>query len=394
MKEKTEYEIQKEKNKQKLVRNEFLYHGNSAGKFEFPIVKKQNIDIEKIKLLSYVDTKVNDENNKDKTIHFFTYDWKFEKVYENAEQELEKLSQYYCLFSPDFSMFTNMPLALQIANVFKNRWCAAYWQSKGLKVIPTVSWGDARTFNFCFDGIEEGAAVVVCTYYRENDEESFMLGYNEMIKRIKPSLILCYDEPFAQMQGNVKSFLPTTYEWIKDLSPQEQARFYFEKRHRNVMGLDPSSFKYFKYEDPYAEIYLTKCPVCGAICYEDQFGNGECKNCTWKLTELSKKFPDSVSYPNMVSYNKAKILYAQNKPLKPSFDDFVAALKRYSEMTFYYKNVEAAVYLNNGGRVYMEYGGDCFEFANIKDFRDTAQLDGKPLDDIWDKVKNADYMQG
>ena len=145
---------------------------------------------------------------------------------------MEKLSQYYCLFSPDFSMFTNMPLALQIANVFKNRWCAAYWQSKGLKVIPTVSWGDARTFNFCFDGIEEGSAVVVCTYYRENDEESFMLGYNEMIKRIKPSLILCYDEPFAQMQGNVKSFLPTTYEWIKDLSPQEKARFYFEKRHR------------------------------------------------------------------------------------------------------------------------------------------------------------------
>ena len=63
-------------------------------------------------------------------------------------------------------------------------------------------------------------------------------------------------------------------------------------------------------------------------------------------------------------------------------------------MTFYYKNVEAAVYLNNGGRVYMEYGDDFFEFANIKDFKDNAQLDGKPLDDIWDKVKNADYMQG
>ena len=43
-----------------------------------------------------------------------------------------------------------MPLALQIESVFKNRWCGAYWQSKGLKVIPTVSWGDERSFDFCF----------------------------------------------------------------------------------------------------------------------------------------------------------------------------------------------------------------------------------------------------
>lgn len=57
--------------------------------------------------------------NKDKTIHFFTYDWKFGKVYDNPDEELEKLGQYYALFSPDFSVFTNMPLALQIESVFK-----------------------------------------------------------------------------------------------------------------------------------------------------------------------------------------------------------------------------------------------------------------------------------
>ena len=122
----TEYEKEKQKNKQKLVRNEFLYNNHSAGKYQFPIIKRQNIDVDKIKFLNYVDTKIDDKDNKDKTIHFFTYDWKFEKVYENAEDELEKLSQYYCLLSPDFSIFTNMPLPLQIESIFKNRWCGAY----------------------------------------------------------------------------------------------------------------------------------------------------------------------------------------------------------------------------------------------------------------------------
>lgn len=108
----TEYEIEKQKKKQRLVRNEFLYHNNSCGKFDFPIIRKQNIDVDKIAFLSYENAKLNDVENKRKTVHFFTYDWKFEKVYDNADAELEKLSQYYCLLSPDFSIFTNMPIAL------------------------------------------------------------------------------------------------------------------------------------------------------------------------------------------------------------------------------------------------------------------------------------------
>ena len=114
MKEQTQYELEKQKKKQELVRNEFLYHDRSTGKYEFPLIKKQEIDVNKIKFLSFVNTKNEDKENKDKTIHFFTYDWLFEKVYEEAEEQFEKLSQYYALLSPDFSLFTNMPLALHL----------------------------------------------------------------------------------------------------------------------------------------------------------------------------------------------------------------------------------------------------------------------------------------
>ena len=394
MDDQTKYKIEKEIKKQKIVRNEFLYHGNSVGKYEFPIIRKQDIDVNKIKLLSYVDTKADDKENKDKTIHFFTHDWKFEKVYENADKELEKLKQYYCLLSPDFSMFTNMPIALQIASVFKNRWCGAYWQSKGLNVIPVVSWSDEKSFDFCFDGIEEGSIVFVCTYYCENDEISFMTGYREMLKRIKPSLVLCYDEPFDAMGKNVISFLPTTYEWIKTLPPQEQARFYLEKKLRNVIGLDPSSFKYIKYEDPYVRNIPTKCPVCGRVVLVEQFRNGECENCTWNVDNINIKFPDRVEYPNMISLNKARKLYREGKPFKPSFDDFIEGLEKYSEMTFYYNKKEAAVFFYTDEEVRLEWNGKTAIYSNTADFRQNARLDGKLLSEIWNDVERADYMQG
>ena len=36
--------------------------------------------------------------------------------------------------------------------------------SKGIRVIPSVSWGNENTFEFCFEGIEKGSTVAVSTY--------------------------------------------------------------------------------------------------------------------------------------------------------------------------------------------------------------------------------------
>lgn len=398
------YEIEKQKKKQELVRNDFLYNDMSAGKYEFPIIKKQDIDIEKIKFLSFVNAKKNDKENADKTIHFFTYDWLFEKVYENADEQLEKLSQYYALLSPDFSIFTNMPLALQIESVFKNRWCGAYWQSKGLKVIPTVSWGDEKSFHFCFDGIEEGSIVAVCTYYRENCEEEFMLGYNEMMRRIKPRLVLCYDEPFPEMKGNIKEFLPTTYEWTKDLSLEEKLKFKWEKQHRNISGLNKEDFKYFDYDDPLAKTKVVKCSICGGVAMEDEWGNGECKNCGWLFSKDEEQFEKNlgISYPMLVPPSRARQQYKEGKPFKASFEDFIKGLKFYSEMTFEFEHKRYGTFFY--GEVTKQYEDGKVEFFQdnkpeslqtfncIQEFINKANINGILIKDMWDKIEKPSFM--
>ena len=83
--EKTEYEEEKLLKKLKLVRNEFKI----VGKYGMPLIKKQKIDLDKIDLWCYTKTKINDNENKNKTIHFFTYDWLFENVYEKPEVAME-----------------------------------------------------------------------------------------------------------------------------------------------------------------------------------------------------------------------------------------------------------------------------------------------------------------
>lgn len=193
---------------QTLLRNQFP----GKGKWKIPVIPKFQLkdgDFNDLLLIGFDKTNLEDQNHLDRMVHFFLYDYRFERVWKNPEADIEKLSRYRAVLSPDFSMYLEMAPVMQMYNVFRNRWCGAYWASKGLRVIPTVNWGDESTFGFCFDGIEKGSVVAVSTYmasehdHRKDQKEWFMAGYNEMLRRIEPEKIICYNTPFPEMQGDI-----------------------------------------------------------------------------------------------------------------------------------------------------------------------------------------------
>ncbi|MBE6743105.1 MAG: DUF4417 domain-containing protein [Ruminococcaceae bacterium] len=122
---------------------------------------------------------------------------------------MEKLKRYRAVLTPDFSVYREMAPVMQLYNTFRNRWCGAYFASKGIRVIPSISWGDENTFDFCFEGVSKGSVVAVSTYMvsehnnRSDQKEFFLKGYNELLRRIEPEKIICYNEPFPEMQGDI-----------------------------------------------------------------------------------------------------------------------------------------------------------------------------------------------
>ena len=138
---------------QLMLRNSF----RGDGKWEIPIIPKFQIhdgDFDDLLLLGFDRAKTDDEKHRDRMVHFFLYDYKFECVWKQPDLDVEKLSRYRAVLSPDFSMYLEMNPTMQLYNTFRNRWCGAYWAAKGIRVIPTVNWGDESTFDFCFRGIE------------------------------------------------------------------------------------------------------------------------------------------------------------------------------------------------------------------------------------------------
>lgn len=191
----------------KNMRTNELFSRNSfitSGKWEIPVIEKQDIDFTNIELISFSDIRMNDnEHNKKKGVHFFIDDYRFENVYRNPEQSLGRLSQYKFLLTPDFSTYADMNYWRQLESVSHSRWVGAYWQEQGQLVIPTISWSTKKSFDFCFDGIEKNSIVAIGMIGCKHNKDEFLIGYEKMLEIIEPSHIICFGMPFDEMQGNL-----------------------------------------------------------------------------------------------------------------------------------------------------------------------------------------------
>lgn len=174
----------------------------SAGKYQFPVLKPCNFVPDH--LLSFKDMlSIGDFTAG---VHFFTDDYRFERIWRNTAAYLPRLARFQCVFTPDFSLYLDMPLAMQIWNTYRNRLIGQICQDYGMNVIPTVGWAGEESFDFCFDGLPQGGTVAVSTVGVMNNKAAkdiFRRGMEEMIRRVKPGFILIYGNPYPESCGDV-----------------------------------------------------------------------------------------------------------------------------------------------------------------------------------------------
>ena len=107
--------------------------------------------------------------------------------------------QWASVCEPDFSVWTDAPLAEQLHEIYRTRWVGRYWQEHGIKVIPTLTWAEEESFEFAWAGVPVGAPVVAieCQHGRSN-LPAFNRGIAAAIEAVKPGCVLVYGSP---MQG-------------------------------------------------------------------------------------------------------------------------------------------------------------------------------------------------
>lgn len=174
-----------------------------CGEYDIPFIEKDDVNPTEFIGFNYAKTH---KGNTDVCVHFFLDDYQFQRLWNRPDDYINILQKFGCVMSPDFSLYTDFPKAIQIYNHYRKHWLAAYWQMYGVKVIPTICWSDESSFEWCFDGEPVGGTVAVSSVGTQNNKtakELFIKGYNEMMKRLEPETVIFYGTIPKECYGNI-----------------------------------------------------------------------------------------------------------------------------------------------------------------------------------------------
>lgn len=170
---------------------EYFDFGEIIGMFEMPIIEPVDYVPNKLTGFNYAMSSKDDATG----IHFFLDDYQFERVWNRLHFYTDILKRFDCVFTPDYSLYTDMPVPLMIYNVYRSRLVGQYMQKQGFKVIPTVSWADPVSYQFCFDGLPKHSTVAVSTVGVLKNKDARKIwedGFTELLERVEPKRVLLY----------------------------------------------------------------------------------------------------------------------------------------------------------------------------------------------------------
>jgi len=148
------------------------------------------------------------KNKEELGVHFFIDDYQFARLWNNPPLYFPLLSKFKYVMAPDFSLFTDMPVAMQIYNHYRKHWIAKYYKNFGIKIIPTISWSDENSYSWCFDGEPVNSVVAISTVgvmKRKESQALFFKGYGKMKEILNPTKILCYGKIPDQISSEVEN---------------------------------------------------------------------------------------------------------------------------------------------------------------------------------------------
>lgn len=130
-------------------------------------------------------------------ICFYEWDENFDSFWYKTKEIAEELykDKWYSIITPNWSLFREDPIPLQLFNTFRSRYVGRYLQEIGFDVIPDVNFSDERSYDFCFLGIPENCkyiSIQAQNLANKKDFKYFCKGFEKALEIIKPGNVIIY----------------------------------------------------------------------------------------------------------------------------------------------------------------------------------------------------------
>lgn len=164
-----------------------------AGFLEFPVIRPTHeVPNRLIPFSKAVNCK-----DRDQWVHFYEDDFHFERLWDDPARWLDTLKGFRGVILPDFSVYRDMPLIVQLYNIYRSRAIGCWLQMNEVKVICNLRWGDRRTHRLCCDGAPRCCVIAVGTHGTLKDCEDrrcFVEGLATVVALLQPTAIVVYGD--------------------------------------------------------------------------------------------------------------------------------------------------------------------------------------------------------
>ena len=178
--------------------------------YGIPEIQPENIDIRHLEWIPFNYAKTA-KDRKVKGVLFYLDAYQLDRLWPMSDDYISLLLEFGAVCTPDFSQYTDMPVAMRIYNHYRKHWLGAYWQAHGIHVIPTICWSTPDSFEYCLDGEPHNSIVSISsvgTQAHPETKEAFASGCRRAIKALNPTEILWYGKCPEEFDWNVVRVRP------------------------------------------------------------------------------------------------------------------------------------------------------------------------------------------
>lgn len=181
-----------------VLRERYILGSELVGRYGMPKLKRISADVSGLKSVPFTEAR-KEKNPKKSVVHCFLDDCKFETLWREPMKSIETLFHFRYVIPPDFSFYSDMPLALQIYQVYRMRAIHNFITESGISCIPVAGWAGEESFEFCFDGLPENSTVAVSTNgcFSKEGMECYRRGFSEMCRRLHPARVIVVGKPIS-----------------------------------------------------------------------------------------------------------------------------------------------------------------------------------------------------
>ena len=167
---------------------------------EIPVLKPHNVIETPTGAIPF--SKRNHKTDEGQMLVYYEQDPEFRELVSIPQEFDEELKDFKFVSTPDCSLYRDMPLIFQLANIAVSRSIGYYHQEQGKYVIPNVRWGDERTYTSVlfemppsFAGIPKDDIVSIGSYgccQSKEDKYYLIHGLESMLDYLYPKVVIVY----------------------------------------------------------------------------------------------------------------------------------------------------------------------------------------------------------